>query len=169
MKQNDTLINDQITFETVLVIGENGEQLGVMSSDAANNIADEIGLDLVLVSPNGKTPVCKLMDYNKFKYEQTKKAKDAKKKQKEVVVKEIQLSLNIDEHDFQTKVRNARKFLLQKNRVHVILRLKGRENVFVERAFDVANRFFDACNDIAQLPKPINKEGNNVAFIMFPI
>ena len=169
MKQSDTLINNQINLNEILLIGANGEQLGKMSSEKANEIADEEGLDLVLVSPNAKVPVCKLMDYNKFKFEQTKKAKEAKKNQKEVVVKEIQLSLNIDEHDFQTKVKNARKFLLQKNRVHVILRLKGRENVFVERAFDVANRFFDACNDIAQLPKPINKEGNNVAFIMFPL
>ena len=169
MKQDNTLINDQIKFDTVLVIGVNGEQLGNMSSKEANNVADEANLDLVLVSPNAKTPVCKIMDYNKFKFEQTKRAKAAKKNQKEVVVKEIQLSLNIEDHDFNTKVRNARKFLEQQNRVNVVLRLRGRENAFGDRAFAVANRFFEACEDIAKLSKPIAREGNNVAFVMFPL
>ena len=91
MKQDSTLINDQIKFDTVLVIGAEGEQLGTMTSKEANKVADEANLDLVLVSPNAKIPVCKIMDYNKFKFEQAKKAKEAKKKQKEVVVKEIQL------------------------------------------------------------------------------
>lgn len=169
MKQENTLINDQIKFDAVLVIGVNGEQLGTMSSKEANKIADEADLDLVLVSPNAKTPVCKIMDYNKFKFEQTKKAKAAKKNQKEVVVKEIQLSLNIEDHDFNTKVRNARKFLEQQNRVNVVLRLRGRENVYGDRAFALATRFFEACEDIAKLNKPIAREGNNVAFIMFPL
>lgn len=169
MKQDNTLINDQIKFDTVLVIGVGGEQLGTMSSKEANKIADEADLDLVLVSPNAKVPVCKIMDYNKFKFEQTKKAKAAKKNQKEIVVKEIQLSLNIEDHDFNTKVRNARKFLEQQNRVNVVLRLRGRENVFGDRAFAVANRFFEACEDIGKLSKPISREGNNVAFVMLPL
>jgi translation initiation factor IF-3 len=169
MKQDSTLINDQIKFDTVLVIGADGEQLGTMTAKEANNIADEANLDLVLVSPNAKVPVCKIMDYNKFKFEQAKKAKAAKKNQKEVVVKEIQLSLNIEDHDFNTKVRNARKFLEQENRVNVVLRLRGRENVYGDRAMEVAARFFEACEDIAKLPKPIKREGNNVAFVMFPL
>ncbi len=169
MKQDSTLVNDQIKFDTVLVIGVEGEQLGTMTSKEANKVADEANLDLVLVSPNAKIPVCKIMDYNKFKFEQAKKAKEAKKKQKEVVVKEIQLSLNIEDHDFNTKVRNARKFLEQENRVNVVLRLRGRENVYGDRAFEVATRFFEACEDIAKLPKPIKREGNNVAFVMFPL
>ena len=169
MKQNNTLINQQIQCEELLLIGDNGEKLGQMSSKKANEIAISKGLDLVLISPNAKIPVGKLMDYNKFKFEQSKKAKEMKKNQKETVTKEIQLSFNIDEHDFQTKLKNARKFLNQKNRVYVTLRLKGRQNVFGDRAMRVAERFSSECEDIAKLSKPITREGNNISFMLLPI
>ena len=134
-KNNDLLCNEQIKNSQVLVIGPNGEQLGIKDIKDALTLANYAGFDLVLISPNAKPQVCKIMDYNKFKFEQTKKAKAAKKNQKEIVVKEIQLSLNIEDHDFNTKVRNARKFLEQQNPVNVALRLRGRENVFGDRAF----------------------------------
>lgn len=168
-QENLFLINHQIQLKEVLVIDNDGKQMGVMSSESANEIANGQGLDLVLISPNGKVPVCKLMDYNKFKFEQAKKARLAKKNQKEITTKEIQLSLNIEEHDFKTKVKNARKFLGQKNRVNVVLRLRGRENVFNDRAIAVAERFFDECKDIAKLTKAITYENNNVVFVMSPL
>ena len=168
MKQNNTLINNQIKLEKILVINNEGKQLGEMSSNEANKIAANQELDLVLIAPNSKIPVCKIMDYNKYKFEQSKKAKEIKKNQKEVVVKEIQLSFNIDEHDFQTKLKNARKFLNQKNRVYVTLRLKGRQNVFGDRAMQVAERFASECGDIAKLSKSITREGNNISFMLLP-
>jgi translation initiation factor IF-3 len=169
MKQNNTLINNQIKLEKVLVINSNGQQLGEMSSDEATEIAINDDLDLVLIVPNANPPVCKIMDYNKFKFEQSKKAKEMKKNQKETIVKEIQLSFNIDEHDFQTKLKNARKFLTQNNRVYVTLRLKGRQNAFVSKAMEVANRFSTECNHISKLSKPISHEGNTISFLLLPL
>ena len=124
---SDLMINEQIRDREVRVIGEDGEQLGIMSSREAMRLAEEAGVDLVKIAPTAKPPVCKLVDYGKFKYEQTRKEKEAKKKQKVIDVKEIRLSPNIDTNDLNTKVNAARKFLTKGDKVKVTLRFRGRE------------------------------------------
>lgn len=168
-KQTDTtLINEQINFSNLMLIGLDGVRYENISAQEALKIADDANLDLVLVSPNANPPVCKLMDYGKFKFEQTKKLKEQKKNQKQINTKEIQLSLAIDTHDFETKVRNTRKFLLSGNKVNVIMRLRGRENVMIDRAIEKMQQFFDTCSDIGILAKPIDKQNNNVMMVIMP-
>ena len=169
MKLDNVYINEQIPFYNVLVVNNEGEKLGFMPISEANEIADEIGLDLVLLSANPEKPVCKLMDYKKFKFDQTKKQKENRKKQKEITSKEIRLSLNIDEHDFNTKVKNAHKFIKQNHSVIVVIRLKGRENVFENKAIEVCSRFFENCNEVAKLTKPISSQNGCISFMMSPL
>lgn len=121
------MINEQIRDREVRLIGEDGEQLGIMSSREAMKLAAEANLDLVKIAPTAKPPVCKIIDYGKYKYEQTRKEKEAKKKQKTVEVKEVRLSPNIDTNDLNTKVNNAKKFIGKGNKVKVTLRFRGRE------------------------------------------
>ena len=124
---SDLFINEQIRDREVRVIGENGEQLGVMPTRDAMKLAEEAGVDLVKIAPTAKPPVCKIVDYGKFKYEQTRKEKEARKKQKTVEIKEIRLSPNIDTNDLNTKVNAARKFITKGDRVKITLRFRGRE------------------------------------------
>lgn len=168
-KQTDTtLINEQIKFETIMLIGVDGIKYENLSVQEALEIANNAELDLVLVSPNANPPVCKLMDYGKYKFEQTKKLKEQKKNQKQINVKEIQLSLGIDTHDFETKVRNARKFLSSGDKVNVVMRLRGRENSMEGRAIEKMQQFFDSCSDLGSLSKPITKQNNNVMMVILP-
>ena len=127
ISRNDLFINEQIRDREIRLIGENGEQLGIMSAAEALKLAEKAELDLVKIAPNAKPPVCRIIDYGKFKYEQLRKAKEARKKQKTVEIKEIRLSPNIDTNDLNTKVGAARKFLEKGNRVKITLRFRGRE------------------------------------------
>ena len=150
----------------VRVIGSNGEQIGVMSSKDALNMADEQGLDLVKISPNAKPPVCKIIDYSKYKYEQARKEKEARKKQKTVDTKEIRFSPNIDTNDLNTKINQARKFLSKGDKVKVNLRFRGRELAHVDATKHILDEFAEALSDCAQVDKPAKFEGRSMIMIL---
>ena len=135
------MINEQIRDREVRLIGQDGEQLGIMSAREAQKIAQEAELDLVKIAPTAKPPVCKIIDYGKYKYEQTRKEKEAKKKQKTVDVKEVRLSPNIDTNDLNTKVNNARKFIQKGNKVKVTLRFRGREMAHMQQSKHILDDF----------------------------
>ena len=158
-------INGQIRAREVQLIGDEGEKLGVVSLKEALEIAKEKKLDLVLVAPNSKPPVCKIMNYGKYKFEQAKKEKEAKKKQKTVEVKEIRITPNIEEHDFGFKAKNARKFIEDGNKVKITVRFKGREVNNSKLGEDVLNKFIENLEDIASVDKKPKLEGRNM-FIM---
>ena len=158
-------INGQIREKEVQLIGANGEKLGVMSTRDALEKAEEENLDLVLVSPNAKPAVCKIMNYGKYKFEQAKKEKEAKKKQKTVEIKEIRITPNIEEHDFGFKAKNARKFIEDGNKVKITVRFKGREVNNSKLGEDVLNKFIENLSDIANVDKKPKLEGRNM-FIM---
>ncbi len=162
---SDLMINEQIRDKEVRLVGEEGEQLGIMSSREALSIAKEAGLDLVKISPNAKPPVCKTIDYGKFKYELARKEKEAKKKQKTTEVKEIRLSPNIDDNDLNTKVNNARKFLMKGDKVKVTLRFRGREMAHMGKSRQILDTFYSKVEDIAVVDKPAKLEGRSM--IMF--
>ena len=154
VKQQETQINDSIRDPEVRVVGANGEQLGIMSSREANKLAEDAGLDLVKISPNANPPVCKVMDYGKYKYEQLKKSKEAKKNQTIIEVKEVQLSPVIGEHDLQTKLKHALRFLEAGNKVKVTMRFKGRQLSHMEVGQGIMDRFIELCKDKANVEKP---------------
>jgi len=162
---SELFINEQIRDKEVRVIGIDGEQLGIMSIAEAREIADEAGVDLVKIAPNAKPPVCRVVDYGKFKYEQTRKEKEAKKKQKVVEIKEIRLSPNIDTNDLNTKTMNARKFLEKGNRVKVTLRFRGREMAHMASSKHILDDFAEALADCAVVDKAPKVEGR--AMTMF--
>ena len=159
------MINEQIRDREVRVIGENGEQLGVMSAKEAFKLAREADLDLVKIAPTAKPPVCKIIDYGKYKYEQTRKEKEAKKKQKVTEVKEIRLSPNIDVNDLNTKANQARKFLSKGDKVKVALRFRGREMAHMGISKQILDDFYSKVEDVAVIEKPAKLEGRNM--IMF--
>ncbi|MGN0660517.1 MAG: translation initiation factor IF-3 [Oscillospiraceae bacterium] len=162
-------INEEIREPQVRVIDKDGAQLGLMSSDEALKIAAEKDLDLVLIAPQAKPPVCKIMDYGKYKFEQAKNEKKAKKNQKVVETKEIRMSLNIDTHDFNTKLSQAVKFLKAGNKVKVSVRFRrAREMSHQEIAVDLLNKFRDGCAEVAQVDKPAKLEGRNMAMFISP-
>ena len=158
-------INGQIKAKEVQLIGDEGEKLGVISLKEALEVAEEKKLDLVLVAPNAKPPVCKIMNYGKYKFEQAKKEKEAKKKQKTVEIKEIRITPNIEEHDFGFKAKNARKFIEDGNKVKITVRFKGREVNNSKLGEDVLNKFIENLEDIATVDKKPKLEGRNM-FIM---
>lgn len=162
---SELFINEQIRDKEVRVIGEQGEQLGVMDITEARRLADEAGVDLVKIAPNAKPPVCRIVDYGKFKYEQTRKEKEAKKKQKVVEIKEIRLSPNIDTNDLNTKTQSARKFLEKGNRVKVTLRFRGREMAHMAQSKHILDDFAEALADCATVDKAPKIEGR--AMTMF--
>ncbi len=168
MAKQELLINDQIRLNNVQVISETGEKLGVMSSRAALDLASQRDLDLVLVAPNGNPPVCKIMNYGKYKFEQAKREKEAKKKQKALEVKEIRVTPNTEEHDFNFKVKNARKFLESGSKVKVTVRFRGRELNYVKLGEDILNKFIEDLSDIATPEKKPLLEGKNM-FIIFSL
>ena len=159
------MINEQIRCKEVRVIGEEGQQLGVMALRDALNMAKDAGVDLVMVSPSANPPVCRIVDYGKFKYEQLRREKEAKKKQKTVEVKEVRLSPNIDTNDLNTKMNNAKKFITKGNKVKVTLRFRGRELAHVDNGKAILNSFAEMLSDVAVVDKPAKFEGRSM--IMF--
>ena len=159
-------INRQIRAKEVQLIGENGEKLGVISFQEALSKAEEENLDLVLVAPNANPVVCKIMNYGKYKFEQAKKEKEAKKKQKVLEVKEIRVTPNIEEHDFGFKSKNARKFLEDGNKVKITVRFRGREVNNSKAGEIVLNKFIENLEDIAQVEKQPKLEGRNMFTIL---
>ena len=150
------------------VIGADGQQLGIMSSQAALRLAEESELDLVKISPTAVPPVCKIMDYGKFKFEQAKKEKENRRNQKVVEIKEVQLSMTIDVGDLNVKAKQATRFLNDGNKVKVSIRLRGRQMAHANLGRDVMNNFFEALKEIAVVEKPINMEGRNIIMILAP-
>ena len=160
------MINEQIRDREVRLVGENGEQLGIMSSRDALRMAREADLDLVKIAPRAKPPVCKIIDYGKYRYELARKEKEARKKQKIVEIKEVRLSPNIDVNDLNTKTSNARKFLEKGNKVKVTLRFRGREMAHMQASRHVLEDFAQACGDLAVIDKPIKQEGRTLTMIL---
>lgn len=161
-------INEEIVAKEVKVIDENGEQLGVMSVAEAQKIADEKQLDLVEVAPGSDPVVCKIMDYGKYKYEQTRKEKESKKKQKVVEIKEIRLSSTIDTHDFEFKSKNARKFLEDGNKVKATIKFKGREVNNTAFGANVLNKFAESLEDVGTVDKAPKLEGRSMMLMINP-
>ena len=161
-------LNEEITDKEVRLIGSDGEQLGIMSAAEALNIADEQGVDLVKISPQAVPPVCKLMDYGKYKFEQGKREKEAKKNQHVVEIKEIRMSPGIDIGDFNTKLKNAQKFIADGNRVKVSVRFRGREMAHTEIGRDLLERFAEQCAEVASLDKAAKLEGRNMSMFLSP-
>ena len=162
---SELMINEQIRDKEIRLIGESGEQLGIMSSREALKLAEEAGLDLVKIAPTAKPPVCKIVDYGKYRYELARKEKDAKRKQKVIEVKEIRMSPNIDTNDLNTKVGAARKFLEKGNRVKVTLRFRGREMAHMSTSKHILDDFAQMLSDIAVVEKMPKVEGRSM--IMF--
>ena len=148
------------------VIGEDGEQLGVMSSRDAMKLAEEAGLDLVKIAPTAKPPVCRIVDYGKFRYEQTRKEKDAKKKQKTTEVKELRLSPNIDTNDLNTKVNAARKFLSKGDKVKITLRFRGREMAHMNASKHILDDFAKNLGEMAVVEKAPKVEGRSISMVL---
>ena len=159
-------INERIRDREVRVISADGEQLGIMSSREALRLAEEANLDLVKISPNAKPPVCKIIDYGKYKYEKTRKEKDAKRKQHTVEIKEIRLSPNIDTNDLATKVNAARKFLTKGNRVKITLRFRGREMAHMNASSHILTDFANALVDCAVVEKAPRVEGRTMTMFL---
>lgn len=159
------MINEQIRDKEIRLIGEEGEQLGIMTSKDAIKLAKDANLDLVKIAPTAKPPVCKIIDYGKYKYELARKEKEAKKKQKVTEVKEIRLTPNIDENDMTTKANQARKFITKGDKVKVALRFRGREMAHTQSSKVILDSFFALLEDIAIVEKQAKLEGRNM--IMF--
>ena len=160
------MINEQIRDKEVRVIGEEGQQLGIMSSRDAMKLAKDAGLDLVKIAPTAKPPVCKIVDYGKFRYEQARREKEAKKKQKVIEVKELRLSPNIDTNDLNTKVNYARKFLEKGDKVKVTLRFRGREMAHMGASKHILDDFAENLKDIASVEKPPKLEGKSMSLVL---
>ena len=163
----EMLINEQITHPEIRVIGENGEQLGIMTPAEAMRIADEAGLDLVNISPKANPPVCKIADYGKLRYEQEKRKKEAKKNQKVISIKEMRLSATIDIHDMEVKAKNVAKFLAGGDKVKVSIRFRGRQLSHTEQGLNVMNAFLEML-DNASVEKAAKMEGRNMFMILAP-
>ena len=160
------MINEQIRDREVRLIGADGEQIGVVSSREAQKIADEAGLDLVKIAPNAKPPVCKVIDYGKYRYEMARKDKEAKKKQKTVELKEIRLSPNIDTNDLNTKMNAAKKFLAKGNKVKITLRFRGREMAHMSSSKHILDDFAENLSDIAVVEKAPKIEGRSIGMVL---
>ena len=161
-------LNEEIRDKEIRLIGDDGEQLGIMSVDAALAIADEKGLDLVKISPQATPPVCKLMNYGKFRFEQGKREKEAKKNQHVVEIKEIRMSPGIDIGDFNTKLKNAQKFVADGNRVKVSVRFRGREMAHTDIGKELLERFAEQCAETANLEKGAKLEGRMMSIFLSP-
>ncbi len=163
---SELMLNEQIRDKEVRLIGENGEQLGIMSSRDALKLAREAELDLVKIAPNAQPPVCKIIDYGKYRYEQARREKEAKKKQKVIEVKEVRLSPNIDENDLNTKISAARKFIQKGNRVKVTLRFRGREMSHMAQSKHILDEFAEKLADVSVIEKPAKVEGRSLTLIL---
>ena len=163
---SELFINEQIRDKEVRVIGEDGEQLGIMSTKEAQKLADDAGLDLVKIAPTAKPPVCKIVDYGKYRYEQARREKEAKKKQKTIEIKEIRLSPNIDTNDLNTKMNAARKFLSKGDKVKVTLRFRGREMAHMASSKHILDDFAENLSDVATLEKAPKVEGRSMTMFL---
>lgn len=161
-------INEQIRFSEVQVISDDGQKFGVMKIDAALNLASSKDLDLVLVNSNNKPAVCKIMNYGKYKFEQAKKEKEAKKKQKSLEIKEIRITPNTEEHDFNFKCKNARKFIEEGSKVRITVRFRGRELNYVKLGENILNKFMEELSEISIPEKKPLLEGKNMFIILQP-
>ncbi len=159
-------MNEQIRDKEIRLVGEDGEQLGIMSAKDALKMAKEANLDLVKIAPTAKPPVCKIVDYGKYRYEQARREKEAKKKQKVTEVKEIHLSPNIDVNDLTTKANQARKFVEKGNKVKVALRFRGREMAHMATGKEVLDSFFEKLSDVAVVEKPAKLEGRSMIMVL---
>ena len=161
-------LNEEIRDSEIRLIGSSGEQLGIMSAAQALKIADEQDLDLVKISPQANPPVCKLMDYGKFRFEQSKREKEARKNQHVVEIKEVRMSPGIDVGDFNTKLKNAQKFLTEGNRVKVSVRFRGREMAHTEIGRDLLLRFAEQAGELASMEKEPKMEGRSMSIFLAP-
>ena len=162
----ENLINEEIRDREVRVIGSDGNQLGIMPTAKALEMAFGQNLDLVKIAPQATPPVCKIIDYGKYRFEQTKREKEARKNQRVVEIKEIRLSLNIDTHDFETKVGHATRFLKEGNKVKVSIRFRGREMGHPEQGHEIMRRFAEALSELANVEKPAKLEGRNMLMFL---
>ena len=163
---SDLMINGQIRDKEVRLIGEDGEQKGIMPIKEAMRLAQEAELDLVKIAPKAQPPVCKIIDYGKYRYELARKEKEAKKKQKTVEVKEVRLSPNIDTNDLNTKVNNAKKFISKGNKVKITLRFRGREMAHVQQSKHILDDFAELLKDIAVVEKQPKLEGRSMSMVL---
>lgn len=161
-------INEEIRDRELRIIGSDGEQLGIMSAAEALKIAEEKNLDLVKIAPQAKPPVCKIMDYGKYRFEKAKREKEARKNQRIVEIKEIRLSVNIDTHDFDTKVGHAKRFLADGNKVKVSIRFRGREMAHTNLGLEIMDRFAQACAESAAVEKAAKLEGRSMLMFLVP-
>ena len=160
--------NDEIRDKELSIIDPDGSQLGIMSASEALDKAAEKNLDLVKISPMAKPPVCKIMDYGKYRFEQAKREKEARKNQHIVDIKEIRLSLNIDTHDFNTKLGHAKRFISEGDKVKVSIRFRGREMGHPELGYEIMRKFADSCAEFANIEKPAKLEGRNMLMFLAP-
>ena len=160
------MINEQIRDREIRLIGADGEKLGIMSAREAMKIAQEAELDLVKIAPTAKPPVCKIIDYGKYRYEQARKEKEARKKQKTVEIKEVRLSPNIDTNDLNTKVGAARKFLTKGDKVKVTLRFRGREMAHMNSSKHILDEFAESLSDISVIEKAPKVEGRSMTMVL---
>lgn len=167
-KQPDDLVNERVRFKEVLVIDQNGDQLGVKSSREALDTAYDANLDLVCVAPNAKPPVCRIMDFGKYRFEQQKKAREMKKNSKVVTLKETQLSVTIDTHDKNVKLKRTLKWLEEGNKVKVAIRFRGRQLAHVDLGKKVIDDFVEECAEVGQIEKPAKLEGRTLTAILAP-
>lgn len=164
----DYQINEEIRDREVRLIGDNGEQLGIMSASAAMQVAIERDLDLVKIAPGSNPPVCKIMDYGKYRFEQSKREKEARKNQRVVEIKEIRMSPSIGENDFLTKLKNGQKFLAEGDRLKVTVRFRGREMAHTNLGEVLLRDFADRCAELANLDKAPRLEGRNMSIFLSP-
>ena len=165
----EMLINEAIKLKEVRVVDPEGNPIGIMSSEAALKIAYDQGYDLVLMAPQAQPPVCRIMDYGKFRFERDKKEKEAKKKQQTVELKEIQLSCRIDTHDFDTKARHAQRFLKDGNKVRVVMRFKGREMSHIAIGQEIMQKFRDTCSELGSVDKEPVLDGRILSMVIAPV
>lgn len=164
----DLMINEEIRDREVRLIDENGAQLGVVAIDVAQRMSEDRGLDLVKIAPQATPPVCKLMDYGKYRFEQTKREKEQRKNQKTIEIKEVRLSATIDLHDMEVKAKACKKFLQNGDKVKVSIRFRGRQATHGEIGLDVMNAFYEMVKDNAAIDRPAKQEGRNMFMILTP-
>ena len=168
-KEQTTLVNEAIRIPQVRVVGNDGEQLGILNTKDALHIAYDKGLDLVLVAPSANPPVCKIIDYGKFCFERDKKERESKKKQTNIEVKEIQFGCKIGQHDLDTKLRNVRKFIGEGNKVRLVIKYQGREMAHLEIGQELLDKILDSLKDVATNDKPPVMEGRNYSVVVSPL
>lgn len=165
---NELLINEQIRDKEVRLIGPDGEQIGIVPIKEAQKLANEKNLDLVKIAPQAKPPVCKIMDYGKYKFDAAKKEKEARKKQKTISVKEIRLSASIEKHDFQTKMKNAQKFIKDGDKVKISVVFRGREMMHTQKGSELLQQAIDTLDELVVVEQKPKLEGRNMVIVVAP-